>query len=82
MEHSTATLASLKVLLRKSPTLQTLHRSLRTSQLHGPSEERSGRYGALLASQQYRPLSAARLLEGHYRAQLIVFLTHLEIPSF
>ncbi|KAF8493992.1 hypothetical protein F5888DRAFT_704230 [Russula emetica] len=50
MESSTATLASLKVLLQKSPTLQTLHRSLRTSQLHCPSAGRSCRYDQSMIS--------------------------------
>ena len=58
MEPSTATLASLKVLLRKSPTLQTFHRSMRTCQLHGTSAARLGRCNALLIGLQYQTHSS------------------------
>ena len=47
MGPSTATLASSKASLPKSPTLQTCHRSTRTFRLRGPLAEPSGRSDTL-----------------------------------
>jgi len=51
MEPLTATSASLKALLRRSPTLRTCRRSTRTFQLHGHLAERSGTCDFLLTHQ-------------------------------